>query len=403
MSEATSRGRDGTAVAVLLGGSVTIMIVLPLFLVGALAVQLRADLGLTIVGLGTVVAISRAATALSSVAVGLRIDRISSSLGLRLAAALSATSMIGIALTARNTTTLTLWLLLSGVSFAFGQTAVNRFLSTAIPSHRRGVAFGIKQSSVPTATLLAGIAVPTIAVRFGWQYVFLAAGVLGVVIVLAIPRAESTTMVSTAAAMTGPRPPVRSALLFALGFGLSMAGASPLGVFLVDHAVATGFDPGRAGLILALGSGASIAMRLSAGRAADRRDTGHLRWVASMVMIGVLGFVLLATEVPLLMVIGAVVAFAFGWGFNGLFWYAVLRAHPAAPGALTGMVTPGGLVGGLAGPLIYGLVADAFSYRIAWLGAGLLAASGSLAMLACARMVERAPATSPGTERTSDH
>lgn len=194
---------------------------------------------------------------------------------------------------------------------------------------------------------------------------------------------------------------MRSALLFALGFGLSMAGASPLGVFLVDHAVATGFDPGRAGLVLALGSGASIAMRLIVGRAADRRDAGHLRWVASMVLIGVIGFMMLATEIPILMVIGAVVAFAFSWGFNGLFWYSVLRAHPASPGAMTGMVTPGGLIGGLIGPLIYGLVAETFSYRMAWIVAGLLAACGSVAMFACARMVERQrAATSCGASGT---
>lgn len=384
-----SGDRSGTAVSVVVGGSVTIMIVLPLFLVGALAVQLRADLGLTVVGLGAVVAICRGTTALSSIAIGFRIDRISAALGLRIAAALSAVSMIGIALTARTTTVLVLWLLVSAISFAFGQTAVNRFLSSAVPPHRRGIAFGIKQASVPTATLLAGVAVPAIALTVGWEYVFLAVGLIGVAITLAIPRASNARMVSTASTAPGPRPPVRSALLFALGFALSMAGASPLGVFLVDHAVATGFDPGRAGLVLALGSSASIAMRLIVGRAADRRDSGHLRWVGSMVLTGVAGFLLLATEVPVLMVIGAVVAFAFSWGFNGLFWFSVLRAHPASPGAITGMVTPGGLIGGLLGPLIYGLVAETFSYRLAWIVAGLLAAGGSVAMFACARMVER--------------
>jgi MFS family permease len=381
--------RSGAAIPIAVAGGVTIIVVLPLFLVGALAVQLRSELALSVAGLGAVVAGYRAFTAVLAITVGRVVDRTSASLGLRLGAGLSAVAMLGIATLARSWVALLLWLCLAAVSFAFGQTAVNRFLATSVPPHRRGIAFGLKQSSVPTATLLAGAAVPLIAVTIGWRWVFAIAAVAGLLVVAVVPSSGSARMAGTAAATVGPRPSVRAAVLFALAFGLSMAAASPLGVFLVDHAVASGFSPGRGGLLLSLGSAASIAMRLLVGRAADRREAGHLRWVAGMVLTGVLGYLLLATEVAWLMTLGAVVAFAFGWGFNGLFWYAVLRAHPAAPGAMTGMVMPGSLIGGLVGPLVFGLVAHAASYRVAWIVAASWALAGATAMWACARMVDR--------------
>jgi MFS family permease len=398
---ASAPSRLGVAIAV--GGGVTIIVVLPLFLVGALAVQLRSELALSVAGLGAVVAGYRAFTAVLAITVGRLVDRTSASLGLRLGAGLSALAMLGIATLARSWVALLLWLFLAAVSFAFGQTAVNRFLATSVPPHRRGIAFGLKQSSVPTATLLAGAAVPVIAVTVGWRWVFALAALAGLLVVALVPSSGSDRMAGTGATTTGPRPPVRAAVLFALAFGLSMAAASPLGVFLVDHAVAAGFSPGRGGLLLSLGSAASITVRLAVGRAADRRDAGHLRWVAGMVLTGVVGYLLLATEVAWLMTLGAVVAFAFGWGFNGLFWFAVLRAHPAAPGAMTGMVMPGSLIGGLVGPLVFGLVADAASYRVAWVVAASWSMAGAAAMWACARMVDRqAAAGSPAPAPTSD-
>jgi MFS family permease len=395
MSSPEGAGGPRAGVAIAVAGGVTIIVVLPLFLVGALAVQLRAELVLSVAGLGAVVAGYRAFTAVLAITVGRLVDRTSASLGLRLGAGLSAVAMLGIATTARSWLTLLLWLFVAAVSFAFGQTAVNRFLATSVPPHRRGIAFGLKQSSVPTATLLAGAAVPAIAVTVGWRWVFAIAAIAGLFVVVMVPGSTSARMAGTINAVSGPRPPVRAAVLFAVAFGLSMAAASPLGVFLVDHAVASGFSPGRGGLLLSLGSAASIAMRLLLGRAADRRDAGHLRWVSLMVLSGVVGYLLLATEVAWLMTLGAVVAFAFGWGFNGLFWYAVLRAHPAAPGAMTGMVMPGSLIGGLVGPLVFGVVADAASYRIAWIVAASWSLAGAAAMWACARMVERGVAGEP--------
>jgi MFS family permease len=375
---------------------VTVIVVLPLFLVGALAVQLRAELALSVAGLGVVVAGYRAFTAVLAVTVGRLVDRTPVSLGLRLGAGLSAVAMLGIAVQPRSGVGLLLWLLVAAVAFAFGQTSVNRFLATAVPPERRGIAFGLKQSSVPTATLLAGAAVPAIAVTVGWRWVFALAALVGLAVLFVVPRSGSTAGAMPSADGPPPeRPPARAAALFAVAFGLSMAAASPLGVFLVDHAVAVGFSPGTAGLVLSLGSVGSILARLAVGRAADRRSSGHLRWVAGMVLVGVLGYLLLASGVPSLVVAGAVVAFAFGWGFNGLFWYAVLRAHPGSPGAITGMVMPGSLIGGLVGPLVFGLVADAFGYRPAWLVAASWASLGAVAMWACDRMVARSTAAHP--------
>lgn len=378
--------------AVLIAGSVTIVVVLPLFLLGALAVQMRVDLGLTVAALGLVVAGYRAFTAAIAIRIGRVVDRVGATLALRAAAGLSALSMVGIAIGSFSWVSLSLWLLLASASFAVGQTSVNRYLSIEVPPERRGFAFGLKQSSVPVATLLAGAAVPAIALTVGWRWVFGLAGLLGVLVVLVIPSASSTRMAASGAATSGPPPPSppRGPIaLFALAFGLSMAGASPLGVFLVDHAVQVGYSPGPAGLLLSVGSIASIASRLLVGRAADRVGSGHLRWVAGMVGLGAVAYLLLATGNVLLVAVGTVFSFAFGWGFNGLFWFAVLRAYPDSPAAVTGRVMLGSLFGGLIGPLVFGFVAELASYGAAWVVAALFAAGGAAAMLASDRLVAR--------------
>lgn len=387
---------SGSGLAIAIASSVTIVVVLPLFLVGALAVQVRAELGITVAGLGMVVAGYRAFTAVIAIRVGRLVDHLGAAHALRAGAGLSALAMLGIALQPRSWVGLSGWLLIAAVAFAFGQTSVNRFLSLVVPEGRRGIAFGLKQSSVPTATLVAGAAVPVIALTIGWRWAFAAAAVVGLVVMLSVPNASSARMASSASSGVPPvAPPRRDAIMFAVAFGLAMTAASPLGVFLVDHAVQAGFGPGSAGLLLSLGSVASIVSRLTVGRAADRRTDGHLRGVALMVSVGVVGYLLLATGARPLMMIGTVLAFAFGWGFNGLFWFAVLRAHPGSPAAMTGQVMLGSTFGGLIGPLAFGFVADVWSYRAAWIMASSFAMAAAVTMVACDRMVARQDGAQP--------
>ena len=99
------------------------------------------------------------------------VERIGPHRGMRLAAAGSAASLLGVAL----------WPVLEragrlprprGLANAVSHPAANLSLAREVPAGRQGLSFGIKQAAIPVATLLAGLAVPTIAVTLGWRWAF---------------------------------------------------------------------------------------------------------------------------------------------------------------------------------------------------------------------------------------
>ena len=161
-------------------------------------------------------------------------------------------------------------------------------------------------------------------------------------------------------------------LALASAFGAMVA--SSMSVFLVAATVADGLAESLAGLLLALGSLLAIATRLIMGRLADRRRSRLLVVSAVMLLLGALGLAVLAAgTAPALLVIGTVLAFGPGWGWNGLLVLAVVRSNRNAPGAATGIVLAGGTAGAVIGPLVF-----------AWVLAHSDVASGWAAMSAAA-------------------
>jgi predicted MFS family arabinose efflux permease len=105
-----------------------------------------------------------------------------------------------------------------------------------------------------------------------------------------------------------------------------------------------------------------------------------LRVVTLMLAVGVWGFVGLAVDLPIAFVVGSLLAFAAGWGWSGLFVYAVVRAYPEAPAAATGVTQTGFSGGNVFGPVAFGWIVATWSYEAAWLAAGGLCAVGALLM-----------------------
>ena len=108
-----------------------------------------------------------------------------------------------------------------------------------------------------------------------------------------------------------------------------------------------------------------------------------------MLATGVAGFAMLATGEAALILPGALLAFAAGWGWPGLFNFAVVKTSPGAPAAATGVTQTGASGGAALGPLIFGLVVEAASYDVAWLVSGAIALGALAAILAGRRMVLR--------------
>ena len=366
---------------VLLAVAVATAGVLPAFLTGGLAVQIRAEMGFGSAALGLAVALFFVSASTASVVMGRLVERIGSHRGMRLA------------LFAGSWTSLVVCLVFGGLANAVAHPATHLSLAREVPAGRQGYSFGIKQAAIPSATLLAGLAVPGIALTFGWRWAFAGGALLALVVALLVPAERLGGVKRVAEARTSDAP-IGPLVLLAVGIGLGSAAATPLGAFVVESSVATGLGVGAAGLLLALGGAASIVVRVLFGRLADGMGGGRLLLVGGMLGAGVAGFVMLATGSQVLVVPGVLLAFAAGWGWPGLFNFAVVRSNPGAPAAATGVTQTGASGGAAVGPVLFGVVVEAAGYGTAWLFSGALALAALVAILAGRRTVLRGRASS---------
>jgi MFS family permease len=369
--------------------------VFPAFLVGAMAVQVRADLGVGESGTGLSVAAFFASAALSSALLGGLAEGMGAAWSLRVAAVVSGAGQLAIAATVRSLPLLLILLAVAGTANALAQPAANVLIARHVPLHRQGIAFAVKQSAIPVSTMLAGLAVPVVALTVGWRWAFVIGGSLAILAGLVAPDVgEPRRRGRASRARRGPDDaPAASMALLAAGISLGAASAGTLGAFLVSSGVAAGMGESSAGLLLTGGSAIGVAMRLTAGHRADRRGSGHLRVVALMLVGGSVAYVALAAgsvgDGPSWAHLAATpLAFGAGWAWPGLFNLAVVRANPGAPGLATGITQTGTYVGAVTGPLLFGVIAEQASYAAAWsLAAGMallaavLMASGRASLL----------------------
>lgn len=341
---------------------VTTASVLPVFLTGAMAVQLSRDLAFDPSGLGLVVALYFGVSALCSLPVGMVVERAGSRVTSRIAVVGAAVLMAALALGARSYVALVVLLLCGAWCNVMGQLSSNLTLARSVPAHRMGLSFGVKQAAIPAATLLAGLAVPAVALTVGWRWAYGIGALLALAALFACPRADDRP---PARAAKGDRATGALAVIGAAS-GLAAGTATALGIFLVASAVDRGIDPGLAGLVLTLGSVVGLSARLLHGWLADRRTGGHVAVVAASLASGAAGFVLLAVPGTPALVVGVVLAFGLGWAWPGLLQFAVVRLNPSAPAAATSIVQVGVYAGGFAGPIVFGSLATHAGFPTAW-------------------------------------
>ena len=389
LSRVTPAGDAGArSVAAASAGAVSVatVTILPLSLGGALAVQVSQDLGVSVSALGAVSSAFFGAATLMSPLSGAVVARTGARTAMRLSLAITACVLVAVALGARSLPTLLCLLALGGVANALAQPATNLYLAQRVAPRRQGTAYGIKQSAIPAAGLLAGIAVPVVALTVGWRWAFALFAVPALVLALRPPGGDELPGWSgpTRGTRTLPR---AFLLVIALGAGLAAACSCTLGIFLVSGAVEAGWGEAEAGLVFALASASAVVGRLVAGVRADQRGALHLEVIAVMLVLGAVGFAGLASGSHLLYAAGSLVAFGIGWGWPGLLILSVVQLSPAAPADATALTQMGTSAGAAVGPLAFGLLVERASYGAAWLTAagGLLLAAAVL--LAARRLV----------------
>lgn len=380
----TSSVDFSTALGVASAGLV--LAALPVFLVGGLAVQIRAELGFTETALGAAVTLSFLTGAAAGPVGGKLADRLGARGALLAGSSLSVTALAGLALVVRSWVGMVIMLVLAGSAFSLIDPGLAILVSRAVPPHRQGTAFGVKEASIPAATLVAGLAVPAVAVTVGWRWAFLVGavplGALGWLL-----RRVPPVRPGAADQVGVERGTASSILLVAVAAALGTAAGSGVGVFLTTTAVEAGFSPSAAGILLAMGSVAGILTRLGAGIVADRGGRDHLGLMAVMLALGAVGLAVGASGMGVLLAVGTVGAFVGAWGWTGLLFLTLVRLRPGSPGSAAGLGLMGLAVGNAAGPLLYGAVGDRLGFEVAWaLGAAMAAVASGLVWKARRRL-----------------
>lgn len=371
-----------------------VLAALPLFMVGGLAVQIRADLGFSESALGAALTTGFVVGAVSAPFGGRLADRVGHRTALYLGTSLSGLSLLGLGVFTDSLVRLVAFLSVAGLAVAITDPGLAILVDSSITREKHGLAFGLKEASIPAATLAAGAAVPAIALTAGWRWAFMV-GLIPLTIVIALLSRIPATAKSdeepehrTKAAASSPTAPSRAIVLTAVAAALGTTAASGVGVFLTESAVAMGVSPGAAGILLAVGSVAGIITRIATGVSADRSGRARFRVIAAMLAIGAVTIALGGSGNNVLLIIGTVGAFSGGWGWTGLYFLSLLRASPSNPGAVSGIGTAGLGVGNAAGPILFGIAAESISFQAAWLGAGVVAAVGAVLMLVARRSME---------------
>ncbi len=378
---------------------------LPPFLLGAQAVWVRADL---LIGLGLFgVAVSGffASAAVGSVLAGRLVDRAGPRLGQVVAGLLVAAGGILMATLVRGPVSLLATMAVLGLGNAGCQTVANLSMARALPPGRRGLGFGVKQSAVPLAIMLGGLAVPTLGGMLGWRSTFVATAAVGASVGLtALVRREPAAGAVSAAVDEPDHPPRWPLLLCGLGITFASAAANFLGSFIASWGYEIGLTATTTGLLMAAGSAGSITLRVFSGWRADGRHGANLPVVAAQMYAGALCLVGVSVGTEATVLGFGFLAFSVGWAWPGLLLFAVARLGRDTPARASGVVQAGAFVGGAIGPMGFGALAGQAGFRPTWLlAAACFVVGGTLVLVArrgfridLARRPPRAPITTGG-------
>ncbi|MGH8869237.1 MAG: MFS transporter [Actinomycetes bacterium] len=351
--------------------STTVLAVLPVYLVGGLAGPLRDDMPLSATALGVAVGAFFAMSAVASPVFGRYTEQRDPWTVIRGSVLVAVVALLGIAALTQSWVHLAGWLMVAGVANSLVQPVTNSVVAHHVDRARHGIVLGAKQAAIPAASLLAGLGVTLLAHPLGWRSLFALAGGIGVLMFFLLPTAGGVRRPSAGTRDAPRRLTGLMRTAVAAAFGASAANSVP--VFITGTAIAEGVEGSTAGLLLSLGSAAAIAARLVMGRVADTARVDRFRLLSLVMVLGAVGLGVLAL-IPSLgsslstagLVVGTVLAFGAGWGWQGLLHLAVVTRYPSAPSRATGVVISGVYVGGIAGPILLGVLIDHVGYTGAW-------------------------------------
>lgn len=256
-----------------------------------------------------------------------------------------------------------------GVGYSLTNPAASEALNRVTPPSARNLVFSIKQTGVPIGGMIAAIALPALAVRYGWRISIAVAAipVFALAIGLSCVRARWDETRNLAASF---RANVRDGLVLVLGSAplraLSLMSFlySATQLSLVSFAVTMlvsefGWTPVSAGFAAAAVQAAGVAGRLLWGGLADRLEAGAPVLAATGALAALCAFAMPsigglpdAFAIALLMTMSLA---SVGW--NGVMLAEAARlSPPGRAGSVAGGVLMLTFAGVVAGPALFALL-----------------------------------------------
>tara|TARA_X000000368_G_scaffold66146_2_gene47362 strand:+ start:59986 stop:61167 length:1182 start_codon:yes stop_codon:yes gene_type:complete len=355
------------------------LVALPGFLLGAFAPEIKEDLSFGDTELGAILTFGYLVSSIVMSSSGGIADRTGPKRVLRYGVIIASIAALLTGSLGNTFFLLMLFIGLNRVAEGIIHPATNTLISSSVVLDRQGIAMAAKQSAVPFATALAGFAVPTLGVAFGWKGTFLVVALLAFPAWFVIPDAPLIGGTSFSSRREMWR--LSHLRLLALAGAFSAAAVVTVSGFLTTSAKNAGYTDGAAGLILGLGGILMIISRLAWGFLADRFQFDRFKAVSASLLFGSLSFVLFAIESKASIAVGSVFIFGIGWSWPGLALLGIIEHHRDEPGEATAIVQTSIRLGAMFAPLGFGLIADSFDYSYAWLFSLVAALLGGLFML----------------------
>lgn len=384
---ALAAGRNAAVVWAIVLTGVTIV---PGFLAGSLAVEMRREFPLSEFGVGLAFAGFWLVGAIFATPFATLTRRIGILWTLRLAAGILVITSLAIAALVHDEVTLIALVGVSGLAPALAGPATSIIIMSVISMRHQALALTMASASPPLGLMGAGLAVSALTGSVGWRGLFVLCAALGLLL-LAVSAMLRTPLPVPARRAKGAEPARGRRALVVMLCGVVLANAATGGavIYIVAAAPDAGIDLAVAAMLVAIASAVSIVFRMGLGAWIDVRRADPFGTVIMLLAAGAAGYVLLAVSGPLGYVGGVILALIPGWAWVNLLLYGVLGRYRDDVVVPTGMVQTTFFVGSVVGPLAMGALVSTLSYTVAW---SVLAAAVAAAAITVAVAGRRLPA-----------
>jgi predicted MFS family arabinose efflux permease len=353
--------------------------VLPVALLGALALRISGDVGMSVHSIGYVIFAFFMTGGVVATAVGGLLDDFGHTRVLLTATVGTAASATLMGLSVGGPVVLVIAIMIAGASLAMAMPVTAAVLRHELPADTLAFAFSVKLCGGPLALGVAGFAVPVAISWIGWRSCYFAVAVLSIASWAVLRKSRRPSAVPAPVTQVNGRPSRRGAARLGLVLFLGSVMVGVLTGFAVISLVGAGISEASAGVVVAVSSAGGVLVRLAAGAWVDRTGCDSRPAVAVLLFAGSIAAALMASGVRGLVVAGAVTAFTLGWSWTGLAYFQIARRGAAAAGA-TSVIQAGAMYGSAAGPMMMSALLASVG-NAAWLVVAAASFAGSLLAL----------------------